>query len=162
MKQSLTNLWHDDCGALLATEWVIIATIIVIGIIPGLIAVRQGTLAELTDFANATLSLDQSYSFTGQELRWGCDERGRNHDEVRGDASHEGFASDAKVDVRHDDVMGQDVAGVADNGGRNWDHRGAMASTAGSAFQQKGCDKNVRMGAVEPECVGVAQKGACD
>src|SRR5262249_25759573 len=40
----------------------------------GLIAVRQGTLSELTDAANALLSLNQSYSFSGQALVCGnCD-----------------------------------------------------------------------------------------
>src|SRR5262245_47241375 len=68
------GLWGDDVGALIATEWVIVATIIVLGIIPGLIAVRQGTLSELTDAANALLSLNQSYSFSGQALVCGnCD-----------------------------------------------------------------------------------------
>jgi hypothetical protein len=158
MKRNLTNLWNDDCGALLATEWVIVATIMVIGIIPGLIAVRQGTLTELHDVANAVLSLDPSYSFTGQETRWGCDDRW-NHD-GRHDVNHDGFVGNANVDVIKGDVKGQDVAGVGNNDGRNWDRRGALAYTAGSAFHDS-C-KNVKAGAVEPECVGVAQKGGCD
>jgi hypothetical protein len=65
------RLWDDDLGALLATEWVVIATIMILGLIPGLIAVRQGTLSELTEFANATMALNQSYSFSGQSI--GCD-----------------------------------------------------------------------------------------
>jgi hypothetical protein len=65
------RLWQDDGGALLATEWVLAATLIVIGLVPGLIAIRQSVLAELSDVADATLSLDQSFGFTGQET--GCD-----------------------------------------------------------------------------------------
>ena len=41
ISQILNQLWDDDTGALYATEWVIIATILVIGIIPGIIAVRN-------------------------------------------------------------------------------------------------------------------------
>ena len=60
------KLWKDDCGALIATEWVFVATILVLGIITGLVAVRSAVINELDDFANALLALNQSYSFSGQ------------------------------------------------------------------------------------------------
>jgi hypothetical protein len=66
MRQLIRRLWQDDCGALIATEWVFVATILVLGSITGLVAVRQAILAELQDFAQALMSLDQSYSFSGQ------------------------------------------------------------------------------------------------
>ena len=66
MRQLLRKLWNDDCGALIATEWVFVATILVLGAITGLVAVRQAILSELTEFANAVMALNQSYSFTGQ------------------------------------------------------------------------------------------------
>jgi Flp pilus assembly pilin Flp len=66
MRQLMLKLWKDDCGALIATEWVFVATILVLGSITGLVAVRQAVLSELQDVANALLSLDQSYSFSGQ------------------------------------------------------------------------------------------------
>jgi hypothetical protein len=66
MRQVLVRLWRDDRGALLATEWVFMATILVIGVVTGLVAVRQSVLAELHEFANAFLGLDQSYSLSGQ------------------------------------------------------------------------------------------------
>jgi Flp pilus assembly pilin Flp len=62
----LARLWRDDCGALIATEWVFVATILVLGIITGLVAVRQAVINELDEFANAVLSLNQSFSFSGQ------------------------------------------------------------------------------------------------
>jgi hypothetical protein len=62
----LKRLWADDAGALIATEWVFVATILVLGIITGLVAVRQAVISELTEFANAVLALNQSYSFSGQ------------------------------------------------------------------------------------------------
>jgi len=41
-------------------------TILVLGAITGLVAVRQAVISELTEFANAVMQLNQSYSFTGQ------------------------------------------------------------------------------------------------
>jgi hypothetical protein len=54
-------------------EWVVLATVMVLGIFPGLVAIRQGALAELLDVANAALGLDQSYGCTGQETGCGQD-----------------------------------------------------------------------------------------
>lgn len=66
MQRLMSRLWADDGGAIIAMEWVFIATILVLGIITGLVAVRQAVLAELTDVANAILALNQCYSFAGQ------------------------------------------------------------------------------------------------
>src|SRR3954470_2772202 len=66
MRKLMTRLWDDDCGALIATEFVFVATILVLGIITGLVAVRQAVISELTEFANAVMALSQSYSFAGQ------------------------------------------------------------------------------------------------
>jgi len=66
MYQLMLKLWQDDCGALIATEWVFVATILVLGAITGLVAVRQAVISELVEFANAVMALNQSFSFTGQ------------------------------------------------------------------------------------------------
>ena len=66
MRQMMLKLWKDDCGALIATEWVFVATILVLGSITGLVAVRQAVISELTEFAQAVMALSQSYSFAGQ------------------------------------------------------------------------------------------------
>ncbi len=66
MRQMLSKLWNDDCGALIATEWVFVVTVMVIGIITGLVAVRQAVIVELTEVAQAIMALNQSYSFSGQ------------------------------------------------------------------------------------------------
>ena len=65
MRRLMQKLWSDDHGALIATEWVFVATILVLGAITGLVAVRQAVIAELHDVANALLALNQSYSFSG-------------------------------------------------------------------------------------------------
>ena len=66
MDRLWSRLWSDDQGALIATEWVFVATILILGIITGLVAVRQAVISELTEFANAVMALSQSYSFAGQ------------------------------------------------------------------------------------------------
>jgi hypothetical protein len=40
MRSWLGELWKDDCGSLLVTEWVLVATILVLGILPTVISVR--------------------------------------------------------------------------------------------------------------------------
>jgi len=64
----LRRFWHDDRGAILASEWVLVVTILVIGVLPALVAYRQAVLTELEELANSLLGLDQSYSFSGQTL----------------------------------------------------------------------------------------------
>lgn len=66
MRQLMLNLWRDDGGALLAVEWVILATVLVIGVVVGLVAVRAAVITELEELANGVLSLNQSFSFAGQ------------------------------------------------------------------------------------------------
>jgi hypothetical protein len=66
MRNLMVKLFNDDCGALISLEWVFVATIMVLGIITGLVAVRQGVKHELHDVANAVLELNQSFSFSGQ------------------------------------------------------------------------------------------------
>jgi Flp pilus assembly pilin Flp len=66
MRNLMARLWDDDDGALIAVEWIFLATILILGVIVGMVAVRQAILAELYDIANALLSLNQSYSLTGQ------------------------------------------------------------------------------------------------
>src|SRR5262245_10626348 len=59
------KLWRDDSGALIATEWVFVATILVLGVTAGLVAVNKGVLAELVDLTAGVTSLNQSYSYSG-------------------------------------------------------------------------------------------------
>ena len=66
MRQIISKLWNDDCGAIIATEWVFVVTILVLGIITGLVALRQAVISETTELAQAIMALNQSYSFSGQ------------------------------------------------------------------------------------------------
>jgi Flp pilus assembly pilin Flp len=65
MRNFMSKLWNDDRGALIATEWVFVSTIMVIGVVAGLKSVQQAVVTELEDMANAVGSLSQSYTFAG-------------------------------------------------------------------------------------------------
>jgi Flp pilus assembly pilin Flp len=60
------RLWSDDEGALIAIEFLFIATILVIGIVVGLVNVRAAISVELTELGNAILALSQGYTVGGQ------------------------------------------------------------------------------------------------
>src|SRR5579885_1858023 len=57
----LTRLWEDDNGAVLATEWALITTLFLIGLVPALLIIRQGLLSKMLDISGATQQLDESY-----------------------------------------------------------------------------------------------------
>jgi Flp pilus assembly pilin Flp len=65
MRKLMLRLWSDDQGALIATEWVFVATILVIGLIVGLKAVQSAVLNELEEVAGAIGAISQSYSYGG-------------------------------------------------------------------------------------------------
>ncbi|MFO0845107.1 MAG: hypothetical protein U0797_22420 [Gemmataceae bacterium] len=69
MSQMMKKLWSDDQGALIAMEFLFVATILVIGIIAGLSSVRSAVNVELSELANAILALSQGYTIAGQQ---GC------------------------------------------------------------------------------------------
>lgn len=64
MNDLLLKLWNDDDGALIATEFLFITVIIVIGLVVGLVYVRNATTAKLSELAQAILFLDVSYQFS--------------------------------------------------------------------------------------------------
>jgi Flp pilus assembly pilin Flp len=63
--RTLLRLWRDDCGALIATEYLFVATVLIIGLVLGLSTLRAALNAELTELANAILALSQGYSVNG-------------------------------------------------------------------------------------------------
>jgi Flp pilus assembly pilin Flp len=65
MTKLLSKLWKDDAGALIATEFLFVATILVIGLIVGLATVRDAVSTELAELANAILALSQGYTIQG-------------------------------------------------------------------------------------------------
>lgn len=55
------KLWREDDGVL-SFEWVLLTTLLVIGVIGGLAAARDAVIDELGDVAQAMLALDHSYT----------------------------------------------------------------------------------------------------
>jgi len=63
----IRKLWNDDGGSgLVTSEILFIFTILVLGLITGLVAVRQALISELVETAQALMALNQSFSFSGQ------------------------------------------------------------------------------------------------
>lgn len=52
----------------LSFEWMLLITLLTIGLVSGLGAVRDALIDELGDVAEASINIDQSYSFPGVPL----------------------------------------------------------------------------------------------
>ena len=63
MSSALYRAWNEE-GGFLAFEWVLLVTLLVIGIVAGLAAVRDAIIDELGDVAQAMLALDQSFTIS--------------------------------------------------------------------------------------------------
>ena len=58
-------LWTDDTGFVVSAELVLIATVVVIGVLVGLVTIRDQVLQELADTGASIARFNQSYSFSG-------------------------------------------------------------------------------------------------
>lgn len=61
----LNKLWHDEAGAIVSAELVLIATILVIAMVTGLSSLRDAVVTELADVGAAIAAQDQSYTVGG-------------------------------------------------------------------------------------------------
>ncbi len=61
----LRSLWDDERGFIVSAELVLIATILVIGLIVGMVSLRNQVVQELVDVGQAIGSLSQSFCFAG-------------------------------------------------------------------------------------------------
>ena len=162
------RLWKDDGGALLATEWVVVATILILGIIPALVAVRQGVLSELTEFANATMSLDQSYCFSGQVLTCAAADatvtgQDNTNGNTNGNANNGTTGNNGLHGLNNSSGNQTGTQANGQTGTGSWTQSGTwvsgQAATAGSCFQDK-CNA-IQTQATKPACVGSGQN-PCD
>ncbi len=62
MRKRLQKLWQDD-GGTVALEYLLVATIIGLGLVVGLSNLEISLDTELTELANAISALDQGYNF---------------------------------------------------------------------------------------------------
>jgi len=64
MKRHIFRLWtrlHQEDEGLLTFEWILLATLIVIGLVGAYSAIRDGFVDELGDVAEAVIRVDQSF-----------------------------------------------------------------------------------------------------
>jgi len=65
MKNMFQGFLRSEDGFLLSSEALLIGTIAVLGLLVGLVSIRDAVVQELGDFGQAISLLDQSYTYTG-------------------------------------------------------------------------------------------------
>jgi hypothetical protein len=65
MLSLMKRLWLDDDGAIISVEWILVVVVLLFGLIPGLVAVRNGTDATMGTIANLLLAVLPSFTFSG-------------------------------------------------------------------------------------------------
>lgn len=60
MKQLIQRMWTEDDGVL-SFEWVLLVSLLSVGVVSGLAGARDAIIDELGDVAQAMVALDQSY-----------------------------------------------------------------------------------------------------
>ncbi|MCU0977534.1 MAG: hypothetical protein MUF25_00020 [Pirellulaceae bacterium] len=65
MKNIIEDLWLDTHGFIISGELVLVGSILVIGILVGLVSVRDQVVQEVRDVAAGISKTAQSYSFAG-------------------------------------------------------------------------------------------------
>ena len=63
--QIMRKLFNDEAGFVISAELVLVLTIAVLGMVVGLVAVRDAILNEMNDLSAAFGAIDQSFSYTG-------------------------------------------------------------------------------------------------
>ena len=65
MTRQLARLWNDDDGGVISVELVLIISILIFGMIPGLVALRNSGIALMTTLGNMANALVPSFTFSG-------------------------------------------------------------------------------------------------
>jgi hypothetical protein len=65
MSSLIRRLWADDRGAVISTELVLVIGILIFGIIPGLVALRNSVIAALGTIGNTLTDLVPSFTYSG-------------------------------------------------------------------------------------------------
>ena len=61
MSHFLKRIWREDEGVL-TFEWVLLVTLLTIGVVSGIAGARDAVIDELADVAEAIVCIDQSFS----------------------------------------------------------------------------------------------------
>ena len=65
MSNVFSRLWDDDQGVIISVEMLLIIGILIFGIIPGLVALRNSVIAHFTTVGNILGTLIPSFTFSG-------------------------------------------------------------------------------------------------
>ena len=65
MKNLLNKLWNDDSGAILTAEYLTLGSVVVLGGVGGLAAMRDSVNSEMSEFGNSIKAVRQQYSAPG-------------------------------------------------------------------------------------------------
>lgn len=68
----MKSLFNDENGFVISAELILVSTIVVLGLIVGLVEVRQAISEELEDVAAAIGSINQSYTYSGLKTSKSC------------------------------------------------------------------------------------------
>lgn len=69
VKTFFTRLWKEDDGVL-SFEWTVLSSLLTVGVVSGVTAVRDATVDEFGDVALSMVSLDQSYYIQPPLVKW--------------------------------------------------------------------------------------------
>ncbi len=61
LKRFMHRIWSEDCGVL-SFEWVLLISLLTLGIVSGVVGARDAIIDELGDSAQAMMALDQSFT----------------------------------------------------------------------------------------------------
>jgi hypothetical protein len=64
MPRTLRRLWADDTAAVISSELVLVLGVLVFGLIPGLVALRNSGIAALTNLANIVAVIFPKVTFS--------------------------------------------------------------------------------------------------
>ena len=63
-KQIIQNAWQEEDGVL-TFEWILLLTLVTLGIVSGIAGVRDAFVDELGDITEAAICFDQTFTITG-------------------------------------------------------------------------------------------------
>jgi hypothetical protein len=62
------KLWEDDHGAVISTELILVISILIFGVIAGLVALRNSTIAAFGNIGDTLVELVPSFTYSGFEV----------------------------------------------------------------------------------------------
>jgi len=65
MRSLFSRLWSDDRGAIISVEWILIVAILIFGLIPGLVALRNSIDAAAGTIGNILTIIVPNFTFSG-------------------------------------------------------------------------------------------------